>query len=222
VSHGRHFALVVFDLDGTLVDSRRDIADAANAVVVGTGADPLPIESIARMVGDGAETLVSRVFAAAGRAEPPGALARFLECYDACLLVHTRPYAGMNHVLAELGAQASLAVLTNKPLEQTRRILAGLDLAVHFAEEAIVAADGAFPLKPDPSGLRYLMARVGACSDNTILVGDSVIDWQTASNAGIAVCLARYGFGFDSFPADRLGPESPVADSPLRLLDILQ
>ena len=122
------FDLIIFDLDGTLVDSRRDIANAANATLVEAGAAPLPEEVIGRMVGDGAPVLIARAFAAAGRDQPPDALARFLAIYDAHLLEHTHPYDGIPDVLASLEERTPLAVLTNKPLRATRAILDGLAL----------------------------------------------------------------------------------------------
>ena len=122
----------VFDLDGTLVDSRRDIADAANALLVSCGAAPIAEEQIGAMVGDGAATLVARAFKASGIERPPDALERYLALYDARLLNHTRPYDGIPEVLEALGRRAALAVLTNKPIASTRRILDGLDLARHF------------------------------------------------------------------------------------------
>ncbi len=149
--------LFVFDLDGTLVDSLRDLADSANEVLVSYGAAPLEIATIGGMVGDGAATLVARACVAAGIA-PRDALARFLEIYDARLLTHTRPYEGMPDVIATLGRSASLAVLTNKPLGATRRILAGLDLAKFFDEDAVIGGDGPWPRKPDTAGLLHLCA----------------------------------------------------------------
>src|SRR5436190_14171779 len=96
------FRLIVFDLDGTLIDSRRDIADAANALLESCGAPALPEERIGRMVGDGAATLVARAFDASGVERPPDALERFLQIYQRRLLVHTRPYPGMIDVLEAL------------------------------------------------------------------------------------------------------------------------
>jgi len=210
--------LIVFDLDGTLVDSRKDIADAANQLLRDCGAEPLPEDRIGRMVGDGAATLVARAFAASGVERPPDALERFLSIYDRWLLNHTRAYDGIPAVLDALASRASLAVLTNKPIASTRRVLAGLDLARFFHDDAVVGGDGPFPRKPDPAGLRHLAARAGISHDDTLLVGDSIIDWRTARHARSAICIARYGFGFEGFPMDQLQPGDRVIDRPDQLL----
>jgi phosphoglycolate phosphatase len=212
------FALIVFDLDGTLVDSQRDIAESANELIESSGARPLREDAIAQMVGDGASALVARAFAAASLAPPPDALARFLTLYDARLLRYTRPYDGVTEVLDALGRRTPLAVLTNKPLGATRRILEGLDLARHFAEDAVLGGDGPFPRKPDPAGLLHLAARVGADAASTLMVGDSVADWRVARRASARMCLARYGFGYVNFPIDELDGTEHVIDAPLELL----
>jgi phosphoglycolate phosphatase len=212
------YQLIVFDLDGTLVDSRRDIAESANALLETCGARPLPEETIGRMVGDGAATLVARAFAAAGMERPPDALDRFLAIYEGRLLKHTRPYPQMPEVLETLGARTSLAVLTNKPLGATRSILAGLGLARHFDDDAIVGGDGPFARKPDPAGLRHLVSRAGVLPSATLLVGDSFVDWRAARNASTGVCLARYGFGFEGFPVGELDAADRVIDAPIDLL----
>jgi phosphoglycolate phosphatase len=212
------FRLIVFDLDGTLIDSRKDIADAANQLLRDCGAEPLPEDRIGRMVGDGAATLVARAFGASGIEQPPDALDRFLAIYDRWLLNHTRAYDAIPAVLERLTTRASLAVLTNKPIASTRRVLAGLDLARFFDDDAVVGGDGPFPRKPDPAGLRHLAARAGISHDDTLLVGDSIIDWRTARDAPSAVCIARYGFGYDGFPAQELRPSDLVIDRPEELL----
>jgi phosphoglycolate phosphatase len=196
--------LVVFDLDGTLVDSLRDLADAANRLLVECGGAPLSGEAVGRMVGEGAATLVARVFAAAQVEQPAGALARFLAIYDTTLLNHTRPYPGMPEAIAALRPRASLAVLTNKPLGATRRILDGLHLAPYFEADAVLGGDGPLPRKPDPAGLQHLCGRAGAAPAETMLVGDSLVDWQTARNAGALICLARRLDGRERF-VDRPG-----------------
>jgi phosphoglycolate phosphatase len=216
------FRLFVFDLDGTLVDSRRDIADSANAVLVACGARALDPHAVGRMVGDGAAALVARAFAAAGVPPPPDALDRFLAIYDTRLLTHTRPYEGIPGVLGELGTRASLAVLTNKPLDATRAILDGLDLTRYFPVLRILGGDGPFPRKPDPAGLQHLMAMCGASAAETVLVGDSVIDWRTTVAAATRACLARYGFGWDTFPGEELHSDRVwVIDQPKELLRYL-
>ena len=212
--------LIVFDLDGTLVDSRRDIADAANALLVSCGAAPIPEEGIGRMVGDGAGTLVARAFEASGVERPPDALERYLAFYDARLLNHTRPYDGIPAVLEALGRGAALAVLTNKPIASTRRIHDGLHLARYFPADAVLGGDGPFPRKPDPAALRHLTARANANADSTLMVGDSAIDWLTARAAPARVCLARYGFGFGSVSVEELGVEDRVIDAPDELLHL--
>jgi phosphoglycolate phosphatase len=212
---------VVFDLDGTLVDSLRDLADSANTLLAECGCPPLATDAIGRMVGDGAATLVSRAFAAAGRPQPADALARFLTIYDARLLQFTRPYPGMAATLDALSKRAALAVLTNKPLGATKTILNGLDLSRYFGPEFVLGGDGPFPRKPEPAGLQHLIERAGVTGPNTVLIGDSVVDARTARAAGAAVCLARYGFGFQSFPASELRADDRAVDQPIDLLAVL-
>ena len=210
--------LFVFDLDGTLVDSRRDIADAANALLVSFGAAPIPDERIGRMVGEGAAALVARAFNASGVEPPADALSRYLTLYDQRLLNHTRPYEGIPSLLEALGSRATLAVLTNKPIASTRRILDGLDLARHFPSDAVLGGDGPFARKPDPAALLHLVARAKVPAEATVMIGDSTIDLRTARAAGTRVCLARYGFGFDSVPLHELTLEDHVIDTPIDLL----
>lgn len=211
------FSLIVFDLDGTLVNSRRDITDAANTLVVEHGGAPISEERIGAMVGEGAAVLVSRAFAAEGLAQPPDALARYLEIYSRRLLAHTRPYHGIPEALASLARRARLAVLTNKPLAATRQILEGLDLARFFDAADVLGGDGPLPRKPDPAGLASLIARADAAAAETAMVGDSLIDWRTARAAGTRICVARYGFGFGTFPRDHLEPEDLAVDAPTDL-----
>jgi phosphoglycolate phosphatase len=189
-------------------------------MLVACGAPPLPEDAIGRMVGDGAATLVARAYAASRLDAPADALERFLAIYNRGLLNHTRPYPGMADVLTTLGARATLAVLTNKPLGATRQILDGLDLARFFDPALILGGDGPLPRKPDPAGLRRLMAATGADSASTMLVGDSIIDWKTARQAPASVCMARYGFGYEGFPVEELGPDDRAIDVPVELLNL--
>ena len=172
------------------------------------------------MVGDGAATLVARAFGAAGVPQPPEALERFLAIYAAHELAHTRPYPQVREVLAALAPRAALAILTNKPVAATRRILDGLELGQYFSPEAVIGGDGPFPRKPDPGGLLSLLKSAGTSRLNTLLVGDSIIDWHTARNAGVSICLARYGFGFENFPAVEWAAGELAIDTPADLLSL--
>ena len=211
--------LVVFDLDGTLIDSQKDIADAVNGMVAELGGSPLPDAAISAMVGEGAGLLVRRALAAAGLdPSTPGALERYLRHYDRRLLRHTRPYEGMLDVVRALHAARRLAVLTNKPSRATREILDALGFLPLLA--GVVGGDTAAGRKPDPAGLRQLMAGADAEPSATVLVGDSAIDLETGRRAGAAVCLARYGFGYRFDGTEFRGDEFFI-DSPADLPHVL-
>jgi len=212
--------LIVFDLDGTLVDSRRDLAESANAVLAECGCPPHAEEAIGRMVGDGAATLVARAFAASNCPQPADALERFLTVYTSRLLRFTRPYPGVLDVLAQLESRVAMAVLTNKPRAATDAILEGLGLARFFGA-CVVGGDGPLPRKPDAAGLVHLMSEAGVAPSETLLVGDSPVDMRTARAAGVPVCLARYGFGYLGFGVEKLGPIDWAIDQPADLLRVL-
>ena len=198
--------LIVFDLDGTLIDSRHDLADAANALIVEGGGQPLAVDAITAMVGEGAPLLVRRALKAAGLdLDLREALPRFLELYDERLLVHTLLYDGTREMLDRLAAVAPLAILTNKPQRPTERILEGLGIASLFTW--VVGGDTAHGRKPDPAGLAHIVAAAGATAGETLMVGDSAIDLRTARAAGTRVCLVSYGFGFQTTRAELNGDE---------------
>lgn len=214
--------LAVFDLDGTLIDSRRDLADSANVMLAAYGAAPLGEDRIASMVGCGAPTLVKRVLAAAGVTAPlDEALPRFLTAYDERLTHHTRPYEGISDLLIDLRARdTAMALLTNKPLQQSVRILDAFGLAIYF--RWVVGGDGPWPRKPAPESMRFLMAQAAATPDDTVLIGDSTIDLETSRNAGVRVCLARYGFGFADLAAADLRGDESLVDTPAGISGVLR
>jgi phosphoglycolate phosphatase len=213
--------LAVFDLDGTLIDSRRDLADSANHMLAAYGAAPLSDDHVASMVGCGAPTLVKRVLMAGGVDAPvEEALAYFLSAYDERLTRHTRPYDGIPRLLAELPLRGmAMALLTNKPFEQSVRILDAFGLTRYF--RWIVGGDGPLPRKPAPDGLRFLMTQASASPADTVLVGDSSIDLETSRNAGVRICLARYGFGFADLPASALRGDEALVDAPADIAGVL-
>jgi phosphoglycolate phosphatase len=186
--------LIAFDLDGTIVDSRRDLADSANQLIEELGGQILTEEQIGGMVGEGAALLVRRALRASGRGERAHALERFLEIYDERLLNHTRVYDGVAEVVRQARGRARLTVLTNKPTAPTERILAGLGLRDAFDE--VIGGDGPYRRKPDPAGLRAMMKAANTVPEDTLLVGDSAIDLETARRAEVCCCLVSYGFGF--------------------------
>jgi phosphoglycolate phosphatase len=213
--------LAVFDLDGTLIDSRRDLADSANEMLAGYGAARLPDDAIVSMIGCGVRTLVRRVISAAGvETSLEDALPRFVAAYDRRLTVHTRPYDGIPGLLDQLQSrQVAMALLTNKPLEQTRKILDLFDLAPYF--RWVVGGDGPWPRKPAPDALIFLMSQASSGPAETTLIGDSIVDLQTSRNAGVRICLARYGFGFADLPADQLRGDEALVDTPADIAGIL-
>ena len=187
-------SLIVFDLDGTLVDSRLDLAESTNEMLGTYGASSLPVDAVTAMVGEGAKVLVARALEAAGLdADVSDALTRFREIYDRRLLVHTRPYEGIEQVVSGLSDVHTLAVLTNKPETPSRRLLDAFGLAAYFQQ--VIGGDSGPARKPDPAGLHQLMGRCGADEAGTWLVGDSMIDVETARRAGVRMCVALYGFG---------------------------
>jgi phosphoglycolate phosphatase len=215
------FGLVVFDLDGTLIDSIGDLATAVNALLAERGAGPLSTRAVAGMVGEGARLLVERAMAAANLdGSAAEALPRFLEIYEGLLPGETRPYEGIPETLDVLGRRARLAVLTNKPTEASLKLLDALGLMPFFAE--VIGGDGPFPRKPAPDGLLHLASNAGVLPAGTVLVGDSTIDVLTAHAAGTAACIARYGFGQVTFDETRLRGDELEAACPHDLPALLQ
>jgi phosphoglycolate phosphatase len=212
----------VFDLDGTLVDSRADLVTSANDMLTSFGAAPLPQDAIAGFVGDGAKMLVARSLKAAG--VPPGdlgiALERFLEIYNGRLLESTKPYAGIPELIddvVDLGVR--LGVITNKPEAPTLKILDAFNLSMAFCW--VIGGDGKFPRKPDPSSLNWLMADAGADPSRTLYIGDSQIDTDTARAAGTRFCLANFGFGQVRGPVELL-PGEFSANSAREILPVIE
>lgn len=202
--------LIAFDLDGTLIDSRRDLADSANELIVGLGGRALPEDAVGRMVGDGARVLVERALAAAGVTDPGDALPRFLAIYDTRLLVHTRPYPGVRDAIEAARRGARVTMLTNKPLHHTTRIVEALGWAPLFDE--VVGGDNPLGRKPEPRALQAMMTAAGVSPGETMLVGDSKVDLETARRAGARCALVSFGFGFESVDKAPIEGETFVRD----------
>jgi phosphoglycolate phosphatase len=190
--------VVVFDLDGTLVDSSLDLARAVNAALetVAPGVSPLAPDVVRSFIGSGARKLIQHSVDAAGLSLPPeDVLPVFLEAYRGCLLHTTRLYPGVEEALEAL-APRSFSVLTNKPGDLSRTLLEGLGVAHRFRR---VYGGGDLPQrKPDPAGLLRILEEAGALASEAAMVGDSDIDVLTGRAAGVFTVGVSYGFDPDS------------------------
>ena len=188
--------ILVFDLDGTLIDSSRDLAESIGELLESYGADPLPLSEVIAMVGEGAPMLVRRALARAGlSAGPDDALAKFMRIYDRRLTNHTVAYPGVVEALGVALHRGPLAVLTNKPLGPTIGILESLGQRGFFSR--IIGGDSEYGRKPDPTGLLALQAL--APGDRLVMIGDSPVDYRVAVNANCPFVFARFGFGAPKF-----------------------
>jgi len=188
----RTFEHVVFDLDGTLVDSRVDLSAAVNHVLRTFGLPELPLEIVCQYIGEGARVLVQRALGPAHQGRLDEGLETFLTYYGVHLLDHTVAYDGIPETLVALAdAGVVLSVLTNKPAAMSRAILDGLGLLSQFV--AVVGGDSLPLRKPDPAGIDHLLATTRTSRARTVLVGDSLIDLQTARAAQIAFCGVAWG-----------------------------
>ncbi|HZC16814.1 MAG TPA: phosphoglycolate phosphatase [Caulobacteraceae bacterium] len=195
---------LLFDLDGTLVNSVPDLAMAANRLLAELGRAPLEIPDIARMVGDGVAALVERVLAARGVEEgaAEAALPRFVALYEKDAATLTRPYPGVEAVLGRFaGEGVRLAVCTNKPEAATRRVLEGVGLARFFS--VVLGGDSLPQRKPDPAPLLAALHRLGAAPGMAAMVGDHRNDVLAAHGAGVSTVFARYGYGLATLGALR-------------------
>ncbi len=185
--------LIVFDLDGTLIDSRLDLAGAVNYMRGSMGLEPLETERVVSFVGNGVPTLVRRAIAD-GEVDFEIALKRMKHYYADHLTDSTRLYAGVKEGLQELHAAGiALAVITNKPTAAAEKILRLLGVGELFSE--VIGGDSEFPLKPEPDSLRYLMQKLQAEPDQVWMFGDNDTDLAAARHAGVRSAFAAYGFG---------------------------
>jgi phosphoglycolate phosphatase len=225
--------LLVFDLDGTLIDSAQDLCNSVNETLKAFGYEPLPDPAIASFVGNGAPMLMRRSLALAGKL-PPGevdeelfdkAYAFFLQYYREHKLDFTYAYEGVIEALKALeelhehptGPARTMAVLTNKPVRPARGICEGLGLADYFLH--IYGGDSFPAKKPDPVGLRSLMEETGARPEETVMIGDSAVDVQTARNAGAWALGCAFGFGPENLME---APPDVVVDSALEWAEALR
>ena len=203
--------VLIFDLDGTLVDSAPDLHRSLNAVLAEQGRQSVSLADIRAMVGDGAAKLVERGFADTGAPVEPGSLPalveRFLVHYTAGRHALTTPFPGVGETLAALRAQGcKLGVCTNKPYRPTMEILEILGLQRFFG--AITGGDSLPVRKPDPGHLLGTLGLIGAARDHALMVGDSANDVAVARAARVPVVVVTYGYS-QIAPAD-LGADALI------------
>jgi phosphoglycolate phosphatase len=212
--------LIVFDLDGTLIDSRADLVASVNATLAHLGRHPLPDAVIASYIGDGVQMLVRRALGDPEHEEiVTDAVSFFLTYYRVHKLDHTYVYEGVLDALAAIARalpDTSIAVLTNKPVRPSEEICAALRLAPHCFR--IYGGNSFETKKPDPLGLETLMREAGATPEQTLMIGDSDVDVLTARNAGASVIGCRFGLAPHSL-AD--APPDCLVDSPSEWLEAI-
>ena len=194
---------LIFDLDGTLIDSKRDLVHSVNVMLREMGRAELREETISRYIGQGAPQLVGRALGeGATEEEHKRALQFFLGYYEEHKMDTTRAYPGVAEALEEL-AELPMAILTNKPARISVRILGELGLKRYF--RAIYGGNSFETKKPDPLGANTILREFGAAAQEALLIGDSEVDVQTARNAGTLAATVNYGFGVHdraAHPAD--------------------
>jgi phosphoglycolate phosphatase len=218
--------LLIFDLDGTLVDSRLDLANSVNAMLRQFERPELPCDVIATYIGDGAPMLVRR---ALGDPDDEDylrqALLYFLDYYREHKLDNTHVYDGIRDALNSLrfirdddgrSLERVMAVLSNKPVNPSRQIVQALGLAEFFVQ--IYGGNSFHTKKPDPAGVRTLLEETGTRPEEAVIIGDSDIDVLTGRNAGIFTCGVSYGFAPHTLET---APPDVLVDSPLELVEAL-
>jgi phosphoglycolate phosphatase len=213
--------LVIFDLDGTLIDSERDLAASVNAMLARYGRKELPLEVIGSYIGDGAPMLIRRALGdPADREFLQEALNFFLTHYREHKLDTTRAYDGIREALLQIaktdGFRRRLAVLTNKPVRVSRDILSGMGLADAFFQ--IHGGNSFETKKPDPLGANTLLREAGVTADQAVMVGDSQVDVLTARNAGLWSVGVTYGFAPSSL---ELTVPDVLVDTPAEMAEVL-
>jgi phosphoglycolate phosphatase len=193
-----NYQAVIFDLDGTLLDTIEDIAGATNRVFEVRGLAPFSVEEMKLLVGDGIEEMVRRTFALRGigtlsDAEVAGVVTDYRREYQSCWRFHSRPYPGVPELLAELGRRgAKTAVLSNKSHAFTTLMTA--ELLAGFRFDLVRGAVPGIPLKPDPASALAIAAELGVGPEACIFLGDTSVDMNTARAAGMFAIGALWGF----------------------------
>jgi phosphoglycolate phosphatase len=208
--------LLIFDLDGTLIDSKLDLVHSVNAARALMDLSPISEEVVSSYVGNGAPILIRRALGpSASEAEVQCALEYFLKYYREHMLDHTRLYSGVKEALDRLlESGIKMAVLTNKPVRFSRSLVEGLGLRGHFFQ--VYGGNSFDQKKPHPVGVRKLLEESCVARDRAMMVGDSAVDVRTARNADVKACGVTYGFQPEGFLED---PPDVLVDNLNQLAD---
>ena len=195
LTHKLKFKAVIFDLDGTLLNTLADIGNAANQVLLARGYPPHPVERYRNFVGDGAESLMQRILpeSETTRENVRDCLAEFMKIYGETWRTTTVPYPGIQELLNYLTAAGiKMAVLSNKPDEFVRQCVA--DLLSGWTFQPVFGFSGRFPRKPDPAGAIRIAEDLKMRKQDCVIIGDSGVDMQTAGSADMFPLGAGWGF----------------------------
>ena len=212
--------LVIFDLDGTLLNTIADLAAGVNHTLAGLGLPQHTISEYTLMVGNGMRKLVMRALPddlAADEAFVDKTLAQFLEYYAAHIDIHTRPYPGMVELINDLSTHGyKLSVASNKIQAGAETLISKFFAGIEFT--AVMGNDKEYPLKPDAALVEYIMNKAGVTRGQTVMVGDSDTDIQTARNAGIPIIAVSWGFR----PRHELTSADYIADTTEQLKSAIE
>ncbi|MBD3825298.1 phosphoglycolate phosphatase [Stenotrophomonas sp.] len=210
------YPLVVFDLDGTLVDSAADIAEALNRTLEDWQLPRVPEATVLTWIGDGVRRLVEQAFTAAGSdADLDAVMPGFMRHYEACLLRSPRLFEGVEAALQALRKRnVTLAICTNKPSALVAPLLRHFGLQDLFA--LVLGGDSLAERKPSGVPLRHIAAHFGLAPQAALMVGDSITDYRAAVDAGMPVALVRYGYprGLDLETVEAVAVVDDLRDLP--------
>ena len=210
------YQTVIFDLDGTLVDTLKDVSDAINHALEIMGHPPIPEEEARRVVGPGKDAFIAAVFKDVPDPDEKTFLKTFRDRYWDHCLENTTLFTGLDEVIQSNDGR-SLAVATNKPIRFTERILSGLGIRECF--DIVLGPDDVTHAKPHPEMIVKIMESTGAKPHSTIFVGDTDKDMLAGRGAGVSICGVRWGYG-DRTVLESIRPDFLI-DNPTELLDIL-
>ena len=189
----RKISLIVYDFDGTLVDTLFDITDSVNLTLADLSLPQLPREAIRKYVGKGVERLMSQTLEGYSFTDIPQAVTIFKKHYSENLVHHTDFYPHGREILEHFKNKKQ-AICSNKPEDFVRRILDSLNRLHYF--DAIIGGDSVNSKKPDPEGLNSILEQLNVSADEAVLIGDSPVDVETGKRAGVYTCIANFGLGF--------------------------